>query len=108
MANFLNKFLKPIRLDVNPSSHTAPKQFKHWLKVFSDFVAGCVRQAADQDEQPQVGKLHILLAYVSADVYEFVEGCETYEAAIDKLKSVYIKTPNVIFARHIIAARKQK
>ena len=108
MANFLNELLKPIRLDVDPSFQTAPKQFKHWLKVFSDFVAGCVRQAAGQDGQPQVDRLRILFAYVSADVYEFVEGCETYEGAIDKLKSVYIKTPNVIFARHVLATRKQK
>ena len=41
-------------------------------------------------------------------MYEFVEGCEAYEAAINKLKSVYIKTPNVIFARHVLATRKQK
>ena len=60
MANFLNKLLKPIRLDVDPSSQTAPKQFKHWLQVFSDFVAGCLRQAAGQDGQPQVDKLRIL------------------------------------------------
>ena len=77
MAKFLNELLKPIRLDVDPSSQTAPKQFKHWLKVFSDFVTECVRQAAGQDGQPQVDKLRILFAYVSADVYEFVEDCET-------------------------------
>ena len=46
MANFLNELLKPISLDVDPSFQTTPKQFKQWLKVFSDFVAGCVRQAA--------------------------------------------------------------
>ena len=71
MANFLNELLKPLRLDVDLSSHTAPKQFKHCLKVFSDFVAGCVRQAAE-DGQPQVDKPRILFSYVSADVYEFV------------------------------------
>ena len=108
MANFLNELLKPIGLDVDPSSQTAPKQIKHWLKVFSDFVAGCVRQAAGQDGQLQVDKLRILFAYVSADVYELVEGCETYEAAIDKLRLVNIKTPNVIFPRHALATRKQK
>ena len=95
-------------MDVDPSSQTAPKQFKHWLKAFTDFVAGCVCQAAGLDGQPQVNNLCILFAYVSADVYEFVEGCKTYEAVIDKLKSVYIKTPNVIFARHVLATRKQK
>ena len=62
MANFLNELLKPIRLDVDPRSQTTPKQFKHWLKVFSDFVPGFVRQAAGQDGQPQVDKLRILFA----------------------------------------------
>ena len=73
MANFLNEWLKPIRLDVDSSSQTALKQFKHWLKVFTDFVTGCVRQAASQDGQLQVDKLRILFTYVNPDVYEFVE-----------------------------------
>ena len=41
-------------------------------------------------------------------MYELVQGCETYEAATEKLKSLYIKTKNVIFARHVLATRKQK
>ena len=108
MAHFFNELLKPIRLYVDPSSQTAPKQFKPWLKVFSNFIAGYVCQAPGQDGQPQVDKLRISFAYVSADLYEFVEGCETYEASTDKLRSVNTKTPNVIFARHVLATRKQK
>ena len=52
--------------------------------------------------------LQLLFAYVSADVYEYIEECETYAAAIEKLKNIYIKTPNFIFARHKLATRKQQ
>jgi len=53
-------------------------------------------------------KLQTLCAYVSPDVYELFEACKTYVAAIAKLKECYIKTPNIIFLRHVLATRKQK
>ena len=48
-----------------------------------------------------------MCAYVSADIYVLIEDCESYNAAIQKLKSIYIKSPYIIFAR-LLATRKQK
>ena len=45
---------------------------------------------------------------MSADVYDIIEDCTTYDSAITKLKGVCIKTPNPIFARYVLAKRKQK
>ena len=44
----------------------------------------------------------------SADAYEIIEGLDSYDAAIGKLKASFIKTPNVIFCCHQLATRKQK
>ena len=55
-----------------------------------------------------LNKLEILCVYMSADVYELIEGLDWYDAAIAKVEASFIKTPNVIFSRHQLATRKQK
>ena len=60
------------------------------------------------DGVPEPNKLEILCAYTTADVYELIDGLDSYDAAIAKLKASFIKTPNVIFSRHQLATRKQK
>ena len=106
MAASLNDWLKPARLDVDPNSPKATKHFKHWFKTFSDLVAKIL--AAPRPGVAEPNKLEILCAYVSADVYELIEGCDKYDTAIAKLRECFIQTPNAIFSRHLLASRKQK
>ena len=108
MPATLNELLKPARLKVDPNSSKAAKQFKHWLKVFTDFLTRCETPAAGLDQAPDINRLQFLFAYVCADVYEYIEECENYDDALAKLKAVYITTPYVIFARHQLAIRKQQ
>ena len=103
----LNELLKPKRFDVEPSSPKAAKLWKHWFKTFSAFVDRCT-QIATVQHVAELDKLSILNAYVSSDVFEFIEDCETFEAAKEKLENLYVKKPNEIFARHLLSTRKQK
>ena len=50
----------------------------------------------------------MLCAYVGASVYELIEDCTDYDAAMLKLQRHYVKQPNVFFSRHLLATRKQK
>ena len=117
MAASLQDLLKPARFEAVPDSPKAAKQLKHWLKVFTSFLeryerlnrAGEANQAGEAEAEPdQNQRLQVLFAYISPDVYEYVEDCATYDAAIAKLKGIYIKSPNTIFARHQLATRKQQ
>ncbi|KRY46189.1 Retrovirus-related Pol polyprotein from transposon 17.6 [Trichinella britovi] len=65
----VDRFLKPERLDVDPSSPTSSEQWKHWLAT--------------------------------------IAGSCTYEDAIQSLKSIFEKTVNEIYARHLLAIGKQ-
>ena len=49
-----------------------------------------------------------MIHYVSPDVYELIGEAETYEEAINTLKTLYVKTPSEIFARNSLATRKQQ
>ena len=50
----------------------------------------------------------ILINYVSSDVYELFSKSETYDEALTLLISLYVKTPNEIYARYALATRKQQ
>ena len=112
MAASWREMLKPARFDAQPDSPKAAKQLKHWLKVFTGFLERYEEHNRDGEnaaqEPDQNQRLQVLFTFVSSDVYEYIEDCDTYDAAIAKLKSIYIKSPNVIFARHQLATRKQR
>ena len=48
-----------------------------------------------------------LINHVSHDVFEYIEDCASFDMAIDALIRLYVKTLNEIFARHLIATRRQ-
>ena len=45
---------------------------------------------------------------MSPDVYEYIADHITYASALDRLKELYRKPTNEIFARHTLSTRKQK
>ena len=96
----MDKVLRPERFDTKPNAQDASKSWRHWLTTFENFVE------AIPDEE--VNKLNVLINYVSSEVYQLFYEATTYDEAINLLKSLYVKTPNEIFARHKLATRKQQ
>ena len=50
----------------------------------------------------------MLTNYVAPSVYEYIADCNTYESAITVLKELYVKPKNEIYARHVLATRRQE
>ena len=96
----MDKVLRPERFDTKPNARDASKSWRHWLTTFENFV-----EAIPNEE---VNKLNVLINYVSSEVYQLFYEATTYDEAINLLKSLYVKTPNEIFARHKLATRKQQ
>ena len=96
----MDTLLKPARLDLDPSSPSAAKEWKHWHRTFNNFIEECGERAPN--------KFRTLVNYVSHNVYDYIEDCADYDSAIETLTRLYIKTPNEIFARHLLATRRQK
>ena len=93
----MDKILKPSRLDTDPSSPTAAKEWKHWYRTFMNFIK------ESGDSAPN--KLRALVNCVSLNVYELIEDCES---AVAKLERSYVRLPNEVFARHLLATRQQQ
>lgn len=58
--------------------------------------------------QDNLNKLHVLTNFVAPDIFDIISEDATYDAAIATLDGNYIKAPNVIYARHLLATRKQQ
>ena len=96
----MDTLLKPTRLDLDPNSATAAKEWKHWHRTFTNFIDECGEKAPD--------KYRTLVNYVSHNVYEYIEDCTDYNSALKVLEQLFIKMPNEIFTQHLLATRRQK
>ena len=92
--------MKPEKLDLDPTSPTAAKEWKHWKRTFDNIIAVCGEQASD--------KFRSIVNFISHNVFDYIEECTTYETAIETLKYLYVKALNEIFACHQHATQKQQ
>ncbi|XP_064082968.1 uncharacterized protein LOC135198980 [Macrobrachium nipponense] len=98
----MERLLRPPRFEVDPDSAQAAKEWTHWLRTFTNFVQ------AVQLTTPTLDKLVLLTNYAAPSVYDFISECETYEKAEEvSLTSLHVKPKNEIFARHLLATRRQ-
>lgn len=96
----MDKYLRPERFDVEPTSSSADKQWLHWKKTFINFLSH-LKDAKDQD------KLQLFTNYLAPNVYTYIDDKNTYETAITALEKLYVKPKNDIYARHCLASRQQ-
>lgn len=95
----MDKFLRPDRFDGNPHSPTAAKEWTHWLKTFETFLHSISAHKPNE--------LDVLVNYLSPAVYDYIAEATDYASAIAILRALYIKPKNEVFARHLLASRRQ-
>ena len=91
---------KPERLDVDPNSPTAAKEWRYWLRTFNNFMAECGHGAPD--------KYRTIINLMTHNVFDYVEGCADFDSVVRTSQNRYIKTHNKIFVRHLLANRRQQ
>ena len=92
--------MKPERLSLDPNSPDAELKWRHWHKTFSNFLSK-LNEVTEDD------KYAILINYLSAEVYTYVSSTSDFKNAISTLQKLYEKPKNEIFARHLLATKKQ-
>ncbi|XP_024885915.1 uncharacterized protein LOC112463647 [Temnothorax curvispinosus] len=96
----MDKFLKPERFDVEPTSISADQKWTHWKRTFSNFLSHI-------KDVPEASKCQLLTNHIAPNVYQYISEAGTFAEAIDVLDSLYIKPRNEIYARHCLATRRQ-
>ena len=102
----MEKLTKPERLSLDQNDLEGAKRWKHWVRTFENHIESI--EQARQDGDPPINRLRILVNAVDFNEFDLIEDCATYEVAIQRLRSLYVKTPNAIFARHLLATTKQQ
>jgi len=74
-------------------------EWLHWRRTFQNFVAVLPQKDLDN--------LAVLSNFVSPSIFQHVEDCTDYDTSIETLQTLFIKPKNEIFARHLLATRKQ-
>ncbi|XP_067030897.1 uncharacterized protein [Acropora muricata] len=95
----MDKVLRPERLGTDPNGGTAAKEWLHWRRTFEKFMAVWPHEDLD--------KLAVLSNFVSPSIFQHIEDCTDYETSIETLQTMFINPKNEIFARHLLATRKQ-
>ncbi len=96
----MDKVLRPERFEVDPIATGASKAWIHWKRIFENFLS--VLPGEDLDE------FGISINFVSPTVFEYIEECSSYESAMESLQNIYVKPNNEIYARHVLATRRQQ
>ncbi|XP_068752275.1 uncharacterized protein [Montipora capricornis] len=96
----MDKALRPERLETDPNSGEASKEWIHWKRTFDNFLSVL----------PQTGlnKLSVLANFVAPSIFQHIEECTEFEAAVGILQALFVKPRNEIFARHMLATRCQQ
>ena len=103
----MDKFYKPTKcFDLEPQSPNVDKEWTHWKRTFSGFISAIERSLGAND--PPINKLDLLCTYVSSSVYDYISEAQDYDSAITILDTTYVKPKSEIYARHILATRKQE
>ena len=58
--------------------------------------------------QDDLDKLSVLANFVSPSIFQHIEECTEYEAAVRILQALFVKPRNEIFARHLLVTRCQQ
>ena len=84
----MDKVLRPECLETDPNSNTAATEWQHWKRTFENFLSVLPRERLDK-----FGVLNL---------------SEDYTAAIAILEALFVKPSNKIYARHLLATRRQR
>ncbi|KFD50648.1 hypothetical protein M513_08455 [Trichuris suis] len=95
----MERLLKPERLDVDPSSPTAPEEWKHWRATFEHFLAAL--------RPGSVNPKALRVNHVSPRIFSSIAEAKSYEDAMKTLRDLFERPVNEVYARHRLATRRQ-
>ena len=97
----MDRILRPARFETDPHSPNAGQEWTHWFVTFENFIS-TIENICDAD------KLKLLINFVSHSNYQLFSEYNTYDEAIQTLRTTFVKPKNFVFARYRLATRKQQ
>ena len=96
----MSKLLKPMRLDADPTHLMLQNNGNTGKELL-------IISLLNVEMQPRIDFAPFSIFFLQKCL-SMLKNVQTYDAVIETLERLYVKTPNKIFARHELATRKQK
>ena len=119
----MDRLLRPKVFETETTDPNAEKLFKHWKITFENYIAATIptpTPAADPNDAAAVAtaetntrtaarnKKFALINNISANIYDLIGDCDTYESAMDTLEAAYVRPTSTVFNRHQLITAKQE
>ena len=88
----MEKLLVPEKLTIDPDLEDSTERWTHWKQRLNNYLS-LQTDATDQS------KLFLLINLISTKLFRLIKDCDTFDAAIKKLESTFVRQTNILFAR---------
>ena len=71
----MKRYMKLVRLRIDPNTTDADKTYKHWFRTFSNFLESLSTSNTASSSQSSTGtisKFNFLITYIETNVYELI------------------------------------
>ena len=103
----MEKYLKPERLELDPSKSEAADTWKHWKMTFNIFLKA-VCETQQLTSMTHTLKLKLLIKLLSPAIFQHISDIHDYSSAMNVLEEIFVKPKNSVFCRHLLATRRQQ
>ena len=103
----MEKYLKPERLELDPSKQEAADTLRHWKMTFNIFLETVCETQKPTSIKDRL-KLKLLINLLSPAIYKRLCDIHDYGTAMNSLEEIFVKPKNSLFCRHLLATRRQQ
>ena len=102
----MEKYLKPERLELDPSKPEAADTRRHWKMTFNIFLEA-VCETQPPTSMTDRWKLKLLINFLSPAFFKHISDIHDYSTAMNVLEEIFVKPKNSVFGWHLLATRRQ-
>ena len=103
----MEKYLKPERLELDPSKPEAADTWRHWKMTFNIFLEAVYETQPPTSMKDRL-KLKLLINLLSPAIFKHISDIHDYSTAMNILEEIFVKPINSVFCRHLLANHQQQ
>ena len=103
----MEKYLKPERLDLDPSKREAADTWRYWKMTFNIFLE-TVCETQQLTSMTDRLKLKLLINLLSLAIYKHISDIHDYSTAINALEEIFVEPKNSVFCKHLLPTSRQQ
>ena len=101
----MEKYLKPERLEFDPSKPEAVDTWRRWKMTFNIFLEA-VRETQQPTSMTDRLKLKLLINLLSPAIFKHISDIHDYSTAMNVLEEIFVKPKSSVFCKYLLVTRR--